>query len=673
MTRRAALLALFLLGSATPALADTASERLVRDFVAWVDSSPVWSATVSDVRSQGNDTIADGLVLSRADPEVSVSVETLRLAAMAARPGGGFVAESVELGNVAIVTPQLQYAMPTLAADAVSSPSFGGLSFDPRHMMTFFAQAYSAMAQLEFRNFSIPEMTGLSEIATVSPKGDSAVVSTRIVYRNMTIDAMQDGVMSASNAGPMMFYVSGPEGESQFTVASAASGSIDVGAFAHVFDPANYQNGRGDMVWRPIMSNITYSGVSGSGPKGVTFSLESAAAENFDGRQLDEPFTETFDRLMDIASLDEESAAELGLEMLRTYRAWRLGGFDMHSLRFEAPAEQATFTIDDLTVTGMSSEGVDSFIMNGLRGEGPEGFAALESLELGGFVAPDLEAFIQFAALEDDVDPAMHADIIRKTFQALPRLDHFGLTNAAGGKSEADSVTLDSFTIDFRDWNDIFAGSTEMHLTGLEIPRRLMELEGETAAMWDALGYEDISVGMSVSDRWSPEAGADEAIWTFAMRDAGELELSYTLLGVTEEWMIESTAAAARRENSQAALMAMLDDLSLESARLTVTDRSLLDRSFGVAAQKQGLTASGPAYREQMRAALPFILSAALPPKIVKLLTAPLQEFLAGGRSLVAEIGPPTPLTLANLLAAAEDVMALPERLNLTLRTEATE
>ena len=57
----------------------------------------------------------------------------------------------------------------------------------------------------------------------------------------------------------------------------------------------------------------------------------------------------------------------------------------------------------------------------------------------------------------------------------------------------------------------------------------------------------------------------------------------------------------------------MLSDLSLRRATLSVTDRSLLDRAFGVVAKRQGLTIDGAAYREQMRAALPFIISAVIP------------------------------------------------------------
>ena len=40
-----------------------------------------------------------------------------------------------------------------------------------------------------------------------------------------------------------------------------------------------------------------------------------------------------------------------------------------------------------------------------------------------------------------------------------------------------------------------------------------------------------------------------------------------------------------------------------------------------------------------MRAALPFIISAAVPAEVAKLVTAPLQAFLGGGQKLLADRG----------------------------------
>jgi hypothetical protein len=199
----------------------------------------------------------------------------------------------------------------------------------------------------------------------------------------------------------------------------------------------------------------------------------------------------------------------------------------------------------------------------------------------------------------------------------------------------------------------------------------LLELDAETSAMLDTLGYDELVFGASLSDRWDPETGTDDATWTFSLKDAADVEISYKLTGITLDWLMESTAAAGASEDSNAALMAMLNDLGVASATVSVTDRSLLDRAFAVAAEKQGLSVEGSAYREQMRAALPFIISAAVPAEVANLVTKPLQAFLAGGQRILADASPAAPLRVIDLMQAAADPMALPTLLNLTLRAEA--
>jgi predicted ester cyclase len=659
MIYRAVIVALFFLGVA-PALADQRGEALMREYVDWADSSPDWSASVAILRSDSRYTIAEGLVFSRGDPDVSISIERLRIRDLARSPDGGFQATRMIMDGAAVAAEGISYAAPTATIESISVPSMEGLSFDPHNIMTFFAQAYSRLAKARFSNLTIPEVTGKVE------PDSGAGVSAEVVYSNLSVAELRNGIMDRMSAGPITLQETGPDGNFEFTIESASSNRTDIGAFAHVFDPAQYEDGKGDGIWRPILSDLTYTNITGAGPDGFTLKLDTMAFENLDGRQLDEPFTDTWDKLLDI-SIPEDEKAELALDLLRSYAAWRLGTVRLHGFGMEAPAEEVSFTLDEVTVSGLSGEGIDSFIVTNLAGSGPDGFLSLGSLELAGFVSPDFEALIGFAGLEPDADPKMHAEAITKTFAALPRLSHFGLRDLSAGESKDVSVSLDSFTLDFSDWNDIFAEATDMKVIGLTVPPMAF---GEAAPMLEQLNYDEIVLGMTVSDRWTPETGTDEATWSFSLRDGGDISLSYVLNGITEEWMVDATAAAAKTEGSEEALMAMLDGLSLESATLTATDRSLLDRGFSIAATMQNLDVDGPTYREQMRAAFPFLMSAALPPPLINLLTAPVQEFLGGGRTLIAEIMPDRPLKVMELSAAAEDPLSLPDLLNLELRTE---
>ena len=668
MIRRAAAVFVVLLCGALPAApawADQRSEALIEDFVAWVDSSPDWSASVGDVRSRGRDTIAEGLVLSRADTGTSIKIDTLRIKDLNGRDDGGFTATGIWLDGAAIAAKNLDYVIPSAKVESVTMPGMQGLSFDPRHMMTFIAQAYSALANAQFSNLSIPEVHGTSK-KIVAETGD--VTSADFQYRDIAVAGLADGIVGRTAVGPISIRVSGPGGIFDLTVQSATSDHTDLGALAHVFNPAEYQDGHGDRIWKPILSSLNYSGISGSGPDGLSFKLDEIALEKLDGRQLDKPFTDIWDKLLDLTT-PQDSKTDISIDLLGSYAAWRLGALNLRGLRFDAPTKSVAVSLDDLSLSGISADGVDKLTLSGLSGRNADTFLKLGSLDLSGFVAPNMEGLIAFAALEKNVDPQMHAETIMKTFAALPRLDHLGLSNAAAGKDQGDAVALDSLSLDFRNWNDIFAGTTELSVSGVKVPPHL--LGPSIADLVKRLNYNDLVLGLSLSDRWSPDTGTDNADWQLTLRDGGNLNFSYALTGLTKDWLVKATAAAADAKDSKAAMNAMLDELRLEHAAVSVTDKSLLERAFTFAADAQKLDVDGQTYMKQMRAAFPFLISAALPPTLSKLLSKPVQDFLAGGQQLVAEIVPASPLSMAEFLTAADDPMALPKFLNLQLDTKA--
>ena len=666
-----ARIALVLLGvaAAEPARADAASEALLGAFIENVDASPDWSASADLIRSEGGATIGEGLVFSRGEPDVSVSIERLSLDNLRDRNGGGFAASSIEMAGGAIISGVIDYAIPSASVRDVSAPDMAGISLDPHRLMTSIAQIYSAVALAEFAEFRIPEATSTQRQARMEAGGPATI---RATYRDIESNWLRDGVLDRMTAGPSSFVIERPgEVESRFEIRSMTGERMDLGAFARIFDVTHYRDGRGDGIWRPLMSRLGYSGFSGSGPEGASFRLDSVVIENLDGRQPEKPFTALWDRLLDPA-IPDDAKSDLALEIVReTYASWRVGTVRMDALSLEAQAAQARFSLGGISVTGLSTAGIDSFALKDLRGAGPNGFAALQTFEFAGLVFPDMRAMMKFAALETDADAGQHADTIRSTFAALPRIPHVEISGAAGGESEAKAVTLQSFTLDFGDWSELYARSTDMRVERLRIPRDLLQLDAATAEIVNTLGYQDFVLGMSVADRWSPEAGTDDGRWTVTMQDAADVDLAYTLTGVSEDWVLRATAAAGRTEGSEAALMAMFAELGLKGATLKITDRSLLDRAFGVAAKKQNLSVTGPAYREQLRGALPFLLSAAVPANLSKLLSAPLQAFMAGGQTLVAEIAPPAPIPLTDIAEGISEPMALPERLGVTLRSEA--
>jgi hypothetical protein len=667
---RAVLVALSVAGAA-PAAADVRSEAQLGAFIEMLDAAAEWTATSERIRSEGADTIADGVSISRRDPEVMIEIESLRLRDLSEHPeGGGFRASRIEATGIALTSESVAYEIPTATVTDVSMPSFAAVEFDPQQLMTAISQYYSIAARGEVDELVVPELIVLAR--QVAP-GATEPVTSRLVYRNYRMTGFSGGAVEAQEVGPVEGTVSSPgEEEVEIVVDKITVGRTDIGAIARIIDERQYQNGRGDEVWRPVIASVGYSGFSVTAPEGVTFGLTEMAVENIEGRQPAVPFTGDLDRLLD-PELSDEAKAEFALEMVSNmYSAWRVGSIRLAGMSVDAPPASTTFSLGNMTLSGLSSDGIESFAIEAFEGTGSGGFAALGSFQLTGLRFPALNDLLKFAALESDAAPAEHAKTVRAAFGALPRLSHLGIHEVSAGQSEAAAVRLDSLTLDFTDWNEIWAGSTDIRLEGLEVPRSLVELNPQASQVMDQLGYDRIVLGMSIEDRWSAGTGTDDAIWRVSMQDAGEIALSYSLVGLTADWIINGTADAVRAADPNAAFMEMLADLAVKSATLKITDRSLLDRGFTVAAKMQGLSVEGPAYREQMRGALPFLLSAAVPAELSKLLSAPLQQFLAGGQTLVAEIAPPQPMPVPELIKAAEgDPLSLPTRLGVTVRSEA--
>ncbi len=608
------------------------------------------------VRSDGNDTFAEGLVFSRDNPHVSISIEELRLRDLAERPGGGFSATAMEMQAAEVVADTLDAKIPSATISGASLPSLADVVIDPKHIMRVLGRFYAIAADGTLDALSIPQI----EVASRQP--DSPESEVDISYRDFLWKGLSGGVLSKQEVGPISVRIRGPNAFA-FSVDKVEADRIDLGAMSHILDATQYRDGHGDNVWRPLLSRFAYHGLTGKGDHGGTFHIKEIAVENVDGRQPEEPFSAVWDQVLD-PKVPADAKNDLALEaMTSMVGAFRVGTVRLEDLSLDVPTAATSVSLDGFTLSGWSSDGLDSFILKNLHAAGPQFYASLGSMELAGFASPDLRALMQFAALEKNADPQTHAAAISKTFAALPRFDHFGIEGLVAGMSAADSVSLDGLSIDFHDWNKFFAEATDVRVENLKVPRSLMELDPQIADMVNALGYEDLTVGMSLADRWTPDIGTDQATWALSVADAGNVELSYTLTGLTIDWLMHATAAAGKSADGTAAAKAMLNDLGLARATLSVTDHSLLDRAFGFVAKRQGISVDGPTYRKQMSAALPFIISAVIPMELATRIAPPLQTFLAGGQTLFADVSPPAPLSLDDIASAAADPLTLPDRL----------
>jgi hypothetical protein len=100
MRAGAAILALLVAAAAPPAMADPRSEAMLRELVQSIDASPEWSATVAAIRTNEDNTIVEGLAVSRQDPPLSLSVGEILLTDLQPGTDGGFSAAYLEISEL---------------------------------------------------------------------------------------------------------------------------------------------------------------------------------------------------------------------------------------------------------------------------------------------------------------------------------------------------------------------------------------------------------------------------------------------------------------------------------------------------------------------------------------------------------------------------------------------
>lgn len=669
---RYASLAILLVAFASPARADVTSETMLADFVNAIDGAPGWSGSAAVIRSVGDDTLGEGLRFRHVESGAQIDIKLLRLTALHQVDGGAFAASAIALEDAELnltldygpTSQTIEYSIPTASVQDVLIPSTRELVFDPEHPIRSMGELYTLIAGTEFGTFSLPEVTGSQ---TINMAGGDTTNST-FAYRGMSIAGMHDGILGRTEAGPitMNLETAKEEGRLLIQIEHATAGESDIGALARILDPRAYENGRGDGEWRPIVSDVAYTGFSGTGPDGASFHLGSVTLSGFDGRQTDTPLADAFDKLTD-ESLPKNERERLGLEaVLEMNSAWRLSGLKMESFTIAIPKEQVTVELGSFSLAGLSSEGLESLALLDLRGSGPKGVGGLNGLDLHGLVFPDIRTLVEIGEATKASDNPPSAEQVRAMAEAMPRFSHFGMRGIALGTSIAEAATVGSFTIDVGNWVGILAETTDLRLNDFYIPRELLLRDPKTAKPILALGFERLVLGMSTGGDWAASNGSYTLTLGATVENGAAAEFAITVTGMTDAW-IDNVLEVSQQDDSDAAMQALILQLSFVRAKLTVVDKSLVDRAFGAAVVAQQLAVDAATYKQQTREAVPFLFSSFVPPPLVERITAPVQDFLGGGKTLVVELSPPEAMPLVDVMQKLQDPVALADELQLSI------
>lgn len=295
-------------------------------------------------------------------------------------------------------------------------------------------------------------------------------------------------------------------------------------------------------------------------------------------------------------------------------------------------------TIGATTLTGGEVLGNGRLKLAGLTLESLELMADDGGMTLASMAATDL-LLPSPAEIEGDgssIDPSY------KTFEALD----IQITDVGNQVAGIASITS---TIDGMDGDQPTSGSFAVSGILLDVAK----IQAEEAKSLQELGYDTLSLNVSGSGKWEPDAGTlvipDLKI---SGENAATLSLSLSLGGVTRDVVDQLNASADNPEES----LGILQGISIAGVTIRLDDSSLTGRILDQEAKKAGVDTSQ--YVAGLTSSLPLMLGMLQNKDLEAQVAGAVTEYLNAPGSLEITVAPAAPVPMAQIMGT---VMIAPQ------------
>ncbi|HZP20985.1 MAG TPA: hypothetical protein VFB16_12355 [Bauldia sp.] len=643
--------------AAVPAFAEEPGEAALRGFVADIDASPSWKASFKDLTydpATEKATLTGLSVSAENESGVGLEVEKITLSGYAPLAGGGFAAKGFTANGVTADAGVAKVAVDDVSLSDVSFPTLQGPGYDADKPFTSMMRIYAGLLKVKLGGGRIGNLTVLEQM------GD---VRSRVAYENFELGPIADGKIALVKAGPLRLEAPSPEGLVTMNVGGVESRDIDLGAFIRVFDPDFYADGRGDMKWQTSLGSGVYSDIKMDVP-GATVGIKSVRMENFRLRQPSESFAGFLDEVMIGMRHPEQQAEAIGELGFRALPAM-LSAFGVGKFAVEGVAIQATgidrFTLDGFHVSDLSSDGLGEIGLDGLHGAvAGEGAINIGRIAVGGIVFP---TFADILAVTGRIASGDGSGMM----SLFPKIGFAEAKAIDIATADIPHFALESARVDMKDYLGPLPLSVSAAVSGLEVP--VAAMKPDARATFRKLGYDKLLADYRLKYAWDEsknEMAVDDL--HFGLQGMGSITASAKIGGITRDLLehFDNPTGAA--------------DLSLISAKIKLTDESIVGKGLGLLAEKMKVPPEK--FRAQFADALPFLLTMSPidDPTVMAIirqsgilgkLAPAMKTFIATQGSLILTMLPAAPVGLPALAQAAEtDPASLPGLLNLAITAE---
>ena len=644
-----------ILSLAAPALGGHAEESLVRGFIERLDKSPGWKASAARIGSTAALTIVEGLKIDREDGSANAEVATVTLDSLVLREGGGISLQAFTLTGSRLSGANWSFTAPAVTGKNLIVPGIADWSFEPKAPFTSLARFYTILATTEFSAIDMPSAAFAQSLALPDKAGTSKTTAT---YKDMHLGALAGGVL----AGPTVARVeqnSAIAGTSvTSTMENIAVNGISLAAVARVFDPAAYAGGKGDGQWIKALESGSYGRITVSEGGREHFSMGPITIGSIEVRQTPEPFALAFDQAVSMG--EKPSPAEMS-NFLEANASNLLGWMRLTSLNFRnlkgTSPEAGAFTLDDLGIADISSDGLKRLNISGFAATAPEFSASLKSFEIGDIIWPSLKAFRPFVGLEESkkagsLDPQAAAEAAETFMTIFPKIGHIALSGLSAGVPGGEPLSLDSYEATLSGKYALLPEKTDSRIGNLTIPHGMLAATPESRELFDALGYKKLVLHAEGTGSYDEATGRYATGTKLGVDDAGALHIAYALAALTPARLtalLTPIFMAGSGEPDPALLMHAAGPIALESFTLRFEDASLTRRLLAYAAKLQGIDEQ--TLISNMAALAQLGIGTMGQPEFTAAAIGAMTSFLKDPRSITFSVAPAKPVEIQELMA----------------------
>ncbi len=592
-------------------------ETALRSWLGDLDAAHQWSARFSLIESErgGRKITLRNLTIASFPAGLTISAPEVVLEGGVRLDDGALRAGSVRVDQLTLTTDGLEVEIEGLVADGGRLPALTGYVWNPDKPFTTIGRTYGLLAGMAADSLRIARV-GLTESADG--------IESLIGYGDIAVERWHQGEIASMSVGPTRMETPNPGGLIRFSVGGLEVFDIDLDAFAHSLDPARYEGGRGDGVWRRAVGRTRYDGVAIDAPD-IAVTVADVTVEAMRLRQSDRSFAAFLDAAAARPELLDDEPEVIG----RTYDGLStvaIGRLVVEDIDVEARGidglRLARFALADA-----SSERLGEMVFEDFAAAVPgEGFFEVDRFALGRLVLPS----------GDEVRRAIATEALNGLTGQLGFLEIAGLDFQSYNQPR---TKLDRFRLDMRDYVGRIPSFVNLEMEGLQLGANLVA-DRQVRAYLDELGYDRIDADLAMRVTWDAEQRTVAVDgFRFAMRDFGDIRGEARFEGLAPDSLDDLST-----------IMRQKDAVKFAGGRMEFRDDSIVAR--GLAMQARRMQVETEVFREQIASALPFMISFLGTPEFQREIVPVLQAFIRTPGALTIASEPAEPVSLSDLEGA---------------------